>query len=90
MRSVLSTALAGCLSMTLTGVANAADCRTDLTKADGVKELSATLKCLEDRIRALESGGGGGGGGATGPVRFDFAEGEAVQEADRVRWQLQG
>lgn len=31
-----------------------ADCNTELKATDGYKELSAKLKCLADRIRALE------------------------------------
>lgn len=36
------------------GSASAADCATELKSSDGFKELSAKLKCLEDRIKALE------------------------------------
>lgn len=34
--------------------AEAADCSTELKPSDGYKELSAKLKCLNDKIRTLE------------------------------------
>lgn len=33
----------------------AGDCQTELKQSDGYRELSAALKCLNDRIRALEA-----------------------------------
>jgi hypothetical protein len=46
--------VAALLSLALTSSASATNCDTDLKPADTYKDLSSKLKCLNDRINALE------------------------------------
>lgn len=47
--------MTACLLMWSCGSASAAECPTELKVTDTYKELSATLKCLNDRIKVLEA-----------------------------------
>ena len=49
--------LVASLFLSLSSPVLAADCATDLKATDTYKELSAKLKCLNDRISALEGSG---------------------------------
>lgn len=54
---VLPTLLSGLLSaLPLPGPASAGDCGLDLKPTDDYQALTAKLKCLENRIKALEGG----------------------------------
>ncbi len=44
-----------CCALWLPGAASAAECPTELKPTDTYKELSAALKCLNERMKALES-----------------------------------
>jgi hypothetical protein len=64
----------------------AADCATDLKPTDTFKELSAKLKCLNDRISVLEKGGAASV--ATRPQPQPIP-GTRVQEAGGIKIELE-
>jgi hypothetical protein len=75
------------LLIVLSGTAATASCDVDLKPTDKYQELSTKLRCLEDRINALEDGRSRGTGKPG--ILVQASTTENTQEADRLRLQLQ-
>jgi hypothetical protein len=65
----------------------AANCDTELKSTDTYKELSAKLKCLNDRISAIE---GSGSTSQKAALRVSPTKATQVQEAGGIKMELEG
>jgi hypothetical protein len=77
--------------ISLCGAAHAQDCDTTLKPSDGYQELSAKLKCLNDRINALGGAAPAAGSGArTSAAQPQAAPGTQVQQEGGLKFELEG